>query len=68
VLTCVEEDGKNEIIVLDLKGRFLERKLIPLVHTSFIEPSSYTISGGKIYQLVENEAKEIWQLHITDIK
>jgi hypothetical protein len=31
-----------------------------------VEPSPYTIWGGKIYQIVENPETEKWELNITD--
>ncbi len=66
VLTYKEVDNKNEFIVLDTKGKFIKKILFPMKSVSFVEPYPYTINKGKIYQLVENDDKEIWELHISD--
>jgi hypothetical protein len=66
VLTYVIKDNKSEFIVFDIKGKFLEKKMIALPHVNPVEPSPYTIWGGKIYQIVENPETEKWELNITD--
>lgn len=68
VLTYYMKDKKSEFIVLDLKGEFITRIMFPLANSSFYEPYPYTIYKGKLYQLVDNQKTETWELHITDIK
>ena len=68
VLTYKEKDNKSEFIVLDTKGKFLKKILFPLAQISIVEPYPYTIHKGKVYQLVENQETEMWELHITDIQ
>jgi hypothetical protein len=68
VLTYKEKDNKCEFVVLDTKGKFIKKILFPLAQISFVEPYPYTIHKGKVYQLVENQKTEMWELHITDIQ
>jgi hypothetical protein len=68
VLTYYKEDNKSEFIVLDLKGNFITRIMFPLAHSIFLEPYPYTIYEGKLYQIVENQETETWEMYTTDIK
>ncbi len=70
--TYKEKDGKHEIIILDLKGNLLKRIFLPLkawkvCRFNSMEEDLFTIQKGKLYELVDNEDKELYELHITDI-
>jgi hypothetical protein len=56
------------ILVFDIKGKFLKKMVQPLAQLDPIVPSPFTIFEGKLYQLIENEDEEQWELHITDMK
>ncbi|MCP4153616.1 MAG: hypothetical protein GY757_38160 [bacterium] len=68
VQTYMHKGDQSEFHVLDFKG-----KLLKTVWLTFADPIGinldplFTISGDKLYQLVENEEKEIWELRILDI-
>ncbi|MGD2085264.1 MAG: hypothetical protein PVH61_03685 [Candidatus Aminicenantes bacterium] len=68
VLTYHMEDNRSEFIVLDLKGKFITRIMFPLANSTYYEPYPFTIYKGKLYQLVDNQKIETWELYITDIK
>lgn len=68
VLTNIEKDGKSEFIIFDLKGKFLKQALVPYVFENPRDPYPYAIHNGSIYQLVDNEDTEEWELHINEIK
>jgi hypothetical protein len=64
-LTYNEKDSKRELLVTDLKGKFLKRTFVPWVeemHTYF------AIENNKFYYIKENEDIEEWELHVEDIK
>ncbi|MCP5052541.1 MAG: 6-bladed beta-propeller [bacterium] len=67
----VNKDGYNELIVLDLKGEILVRTFLafksirPYQYTGADE--SFTIHKGILYELVDDEKREMWELHTTDI-
>ena len=57
-----------ETFIYDPDGNFLGRKELPLHFMNPVIFSPFTIYKDKIYQLVEEEENEIWQLKITDIR
>jgi hypothetical protein len=67
VLTYKKKDGKSEFYEFDLTGKFLNRYMLPLSEKGGLVFNAYTICNGKIYQLVENENTEKWELHLTEI-
>jgi hypothetical protein len=80
ILTYKKEKEKSEFVIIDQKGKFLKNVFLPFdqsdewFHYSLSKATSqsssnatFTIGGGKLFQLVENQEKEIWELHINDI-
>ncbi len=67
VLTFKNMEGKSEFYVLDLKGTFLEKKMVPFVESEFLCAYPYTIANGALYQLNENQDTEEWELRITNL-
>lgn len=61
------KNGKSDIWVFDLKGNFLKRVWMTFFEKDAMLPYAYSINNGKLYQLVENEDTEKWELHITEI-
>ena len=68
VLTYERKENQAQFIVLDKKGIFVKKILLPFYQTNMHVTYPHTISSGKLYQLVENEDEEEWELHITKIK
>ena len=67
ILTYKEEKNQNEFLILDLKGRYLGNVLLPLVSTDIMGVMPFDFQGNYLYQLVENEETENWELHVSDI-
>ncbi len=67
VQTFKKKNGKTEFIIFDLNGKYLKNTFLPLIYEDIMTPYLYTIHGGKIYQLVENE-DEAWELQISEIQ
>lgn len=63
-----KEDKKNEYFILDLDGKLIKKVWLPLAEYFDFSPNPYTIAKDKLFQLIENEESEEWELHITDIK
>lgn len=63
-----KEDTSNRFHIMTLKGGVLGRIWLPLDEFFDFTPCPYTIHNGKLYQFVENDESEEWELHITDIK
>lgn len=72
VTTYREKDNKHEIIIMNLNGRILKRIYLPVKTWQVCRFDSsaedlFTIKNSKLYELVDNEEEEIYELHITDI-
>ncbi|HLP44706.1 MAG TPA: hypothetical protein VK469_02100, partial [Candidatus Kapabacteria bacterium] len=63
-----KEAEKSEFYIFDIKGTFLKKIMLPLKEKDERLWYPYTIGNGKLYQLVEDEDTETWELHVTDIK
>ena len=67
--TPLDDSTDNfDVLVFDLKGKFLKKILLPVKMMDPIQFYPYTIHEGKMYQLVENEDEEAYEVHITEIK
>ncbi len=60
-------DNKSEFLIFTESGKFLKTVFLPGVDKDFMTPSMFDIRNGKLYNLVENEDTEEWELHITEI-
>ena len=68
IQTFVKEDDKYEFFIYDLDGKFLKRLFIHVNYPNILSPSPYTIKDDTLFQLVENEDEEEWELHAQEIK
>lgn len=68
VVSHKKVDNKYETFIFDHQGKLQEKKLMPLVDADPLELYPFTFYNNRIYQLIEDEEAEIWQLHITEIK
>lgn len=62
-----KENNKSEFLVLDLNGKILKKCFLPFHKRSPVHPSPFTVMNNKLYQLVDNENTETWELHIMGI-
>lgn len=67
VVTFLEQEEKTECFVFDLIGKKLKTVFLPLKRQTALMYYPYTIKSGKLFQLVENEDSEEWELVITKI-
>jgi hypothetical protein len=67
VLNFKNQEGKSEFYILDVKGKFLKKIMIPFEEAEFLQAYPYTISNEKCYQLIENLDTEEWELHINEV-
>lgn len=66
VLTYKREGPLAQFVIFDMSGKRLEEKMLPLKYRDELFLHQYTIADGKVYQLVENEETETWELHQFD--
>jgi len=72
VRTYRRQEEKEEYVVLDLKGKILKSVYLPRVNTAPLMAhltgvKYYTINNGTFYYILENEEKEIWEIHTQKI-
>jgi hypothetical protein len=65
VRTYKKSGEKTEFFILDSKGKLLEKVFIPIYERNRRNYYSYSICNGKVYQLIENEDTEEWELHVV---
>ncbi len=67
VETWNRTNGKTQFYIFDQNGIMKKKVFLPLVMKNFKNNYPYYVDGGKLYQLVENENNEIWELRVTDV-
>lgn len=71
VVTYRMKDNKNELIILDLKGKILRRIFLHIKslkdYKHFGEFDPNTVHNGILYELFDNEKAEMWELHKTNL-
>jgi hypothetical protein len=67
ILTYKEDKGKSEWLIMDMQGKLVKKIFLPVSFMNVLDIYPYTVAGGKLYQLIENEDEE-WELHIVSIR
>ena len=67
VMTYKEENNKKELLILDLQGKYLGKVFLPIVSFDVMGVMPFDFQGNHVYQVVENEETENWELHISEI-
>jgi hypothetical protein len=75
VRTYKEIENKSEFFVFETNGVLLKHVFLPIAESRaknaypyMRDSSPYTIKNGNLYQLIENEDTETYELHVTRIK
>lgn len=68
--TFAVDKGKSEVFVYTASGEFIERFFLSHtpVYEGYLFFYDYNIKDGKLYQLIENENTDCWELHISALK
>ena len=67
ILTNKRKGQESEFVILDTGGKFLKKSMVPFKNANPRVPYPFTISSGKLFQLVENDDTEEWELHIHPV-
>ncbi len=67
IMTYKEEQNKKEFLILDMKGKLLKKVLLPVASWDIMGVLPFDFKGDKLYQLVENQDTETWELHVNPI-
>ena len=65
--TYKRTDSGDELYILDLNGKVLNKKVIPVAAKNLLEDYPYFIENRTCYTLNENEDEEEWELTATNI-
>jgi hypothetical protein len=68
VQTCDIEKEKTKFVIFDLDGRFIKQVFLPFYYRNIVTHFPYAIDRNTLYQLVENEDTDAWELHVTKIE
>jgi hypothetical protein len=69
VLTYRRKGQHHQCFVFNPDGRQLKETWVPFYNPNpLAEMNFFSIANGNVYQLVENEDEESWELHIDPIK
>ena len=62
-------DGMTQFAMYDMKWNLVKGGiLLRLPEANARDLYPYTIKDDKLYQLVDNDDEEVWELHIHDLK
>lgn len=64
IITFKKQESGVECFIYTLEGTFVRELPIPLKSENILQYYPYTIYNGILYQLIENEETEKWELHI----
>lgn len=67
VLPYKFKQGKGVLYIYDLNGKPLKKSLVSIAEKNILELFPFTIKDGKLFQIIDNEETEEWDLHISDI-
>lgn len=63
--TYKKQNGKNEFIILDLKGNVKKKIYLPFKDRTLLLAYPYVIGGNRLYQVFDNDETGEWELHVT---
>jgi hypothetical protein len=59
----LKKDETDEFFIYNFNGQFLKRLFLPAAYLDGLRPCPTYIKDNKLYQLIENEEEEEWELH-----
>lgn len=68
IQTYLKKDETYEFFIYDFKGKFLKRLFLPIAYLDVLRPCPTYIKDNKLYQVIENEEEEVWELHAHTIE
>jgi hypothetical protein len=68
ILTYLKKDETYEFFIYNFKGQFLKRLFLPVAYLDGLRPCPTYIKDNKLYQVIENEEEEVWELHAHPIE
>ncbi len=67
VIPYKEVDGKSNIHIYDMTGKPVKKTLCPIANHNLLDEYPFTIGNNTLYQIVENEETDEWELRIIKL-
>ncbi len=67
VFTYKTDNKGTETFIYDLDGNFIKKTSVDIKYADILEKFPMCIYDGVLYQFVDNEDDEIWELHVNKI-
>jgi hypothetical protein len=67
IITFKKQEEGVECFLYTPEGTFIQKLHIPLIFENILQYYPYTIHNGSLYQLIENEDAEEWELHVNGL-
>ncbi len=68
IQTYSKKDDRYEFFIYDFKGKFLKQLYLPVTNRNAFMSYPTAIKNNMLYQVIENEDEEEWELHATKIE
>lgn len=68
IQTYLKKDDTYEFFIYNFNGQFLKRLFLPVAYLDGLRPCPTYIKDNKLYQVIENEEEEEWELHAHPIE
>jgi hypothetical protein len=68
IKTYLKKDETYEFFIYNFNGQFLKRLFLPVAYLDGLLPCPTYIKDNKLYQVIENEEEEMWELHAHPIE
>ena len=67
VMTWEKSAKGNTFYIYDMKGKYTGKNIIPIKYETDIQTYPLSLKNGKLYQLVENDDEDEWELLVSEI-
>ncbi len=67
IMSWEKTEKGNTFYLYDMDGNFIQKKIIPIKYETDIQTYPIAVKNNKLYQLVENDREDEWELVITDL-
>ncbi|MCK4761200.1 MAG: hypothetical protein KAW12_03305 [Candidatus Aminicenantes bacterium] len=68
IVTYLEENEKYETFIYNTDGKFIKRVFLPIKYISVVQSNPLAFKDNKLYELIENEETEEWEMHAFPIE
>ncbi len=67
IISWKGDEKQKDVYIYDLDGKFQKQTILPLIMENVMLPPPFAIHDNHLYQVLENEEDETWELYKTKI-